>query len=386
MWSPDRREHPERPVRPVASAAWLRTRRPGRARPVHGRCGGDHDGRPVGFAEDLVLYYRVLEQGYDCAFGTRFGQGGKVTTTRVSKLILNRVANAVIRVLFQHGYNDTTNAFKAYRRHVIDQLQPLLSNHFNLTVELPLKAIVRGYSYAVVPVSWTNRRHGVSKLNLQEMGSRYLFIVLYVWLEHHLSRGDYRRRDAPPDVRQTRPADRDHAAFESPRRARPASAESRGGRRSRRPVDEVQRPVEHLRVHTRKVAAKDADADELHAAEEEDGEQNPDAERRVDSSGQRRTKITNAAAALTLATNIPNQLATASGTSENAESASNASRASAGYEAPRPLRRAARRYSIGTWSYPTHATMPRRNRRRSGIARSASTTRRDMRRKSPACP
>ena len=94
--------------------------------------------------------------------------------------ILNRIANEVIRFLFQHGYNDTTNAFKAYRRYVIDQLQPLLSNHFNLTVELPLKATVRGFSYAVVPVSWTNRRHGVSKLNLQEMGSRYLFIVFYV--------------------------------------------------------------------------------------------------------------------------------------------------------------------------------------------------------------
>ena len=78
-------------------------------------------------------------------------------------------------------------------REVIEQLQPLLSNHFNLTVELPLKAVVRGFTYAIVPVTWTNRRHGVSKLKLQEMGSRYLFIVLYVWLEHHLSRGDYRK-------------------------------------------------------------------------------------------------------------------------------------------------------------------------------------------------
>jgi len=79
----------------------------------------------------------------------------------------------------------------------IDEIQPLLSNHFNLTVEMPLKAIVRGYTYAIVPISWTNRRHGASKLKLQEMGSRYLFIVLYVWLEHHLSRGDYRRGDIP---------------------------------------------------------------------------------------------------------------------------------------------------------------------------------------------
>jgi dolichol-phosphate mannosyltransferase len=144
---------------------------------------------------DLVLYYRVLEQGYDCAFGTRFGSGGQAQGYPLPKLVLNRFANAGIRALFQHGYGDTTNAFKAYRRPVINQLQPLLSNHFNLTVELPLKAVVRGFRYAVVPVTWTNRRTGTSKLRLHEMGSRYLFIVLYVWLEAHLSRGDYRRKD-----------------------------------------------------------------------------------------------------------------------------------------------------------------------------------------------
>jgi dolichol-phosphate mannosyltransferase len=146
---------------------------------------------------DLILYYRVLEQGYDCAFGTRFGAGGRAYDYPKPKLALNRIVNTGIRFLFQHGYNDTTNAFKAYRRHVIDQLQPLLSNHFNLTVELPLKAVVRGFTYAVVPLTWTNRRYGASKLRLQEMGSRYLFIVLYVWLEAHLTRGDYRRHDLP---------------------------------------------------------------------------------------------------------------------------------------------------------------------------------------------
>lgn len=144
---------------------------------------------------DLILYYRVLEQGYDCAFGTRFGNGGQVHDYPRFKLIMNRLVNLGIRFLFRHGYNDTTNAFKAYRRDVIEQVQPLLSHHFNLTVEIPLKAITRGYNFAVVPVSWTNRQHGVSKLRLQEMGSRYAFIILYVWLEHHLSRGDYRRTD-----------------------------------------------------------------------------------------------------------------------------------------------------------------------------------------------
>ena len=144
---------------------------------------------------DVVLYYRVLEAGYDCAFGSRFMPGAHVHDYPKLKLLMNRVVNLGIRALFRHGYNDTTNAFKAYRREVIEHVHPLVSPHFNLTVELPLKAATRGFSYAIVPTSWRNRAAGESKLQLNEMGSRYLFIVLYVFLEHHLTRGDYRRRD-----------------------------------------------------------------------------------------------------------------------------------------------------------------------------------------------
>jgi dolichol-phosphate mannosyltransferase len=142
---------------------------------------------------DLIRYHELLEQGYDCVFGSRFMRESEVHDYPRFKLILNRLANSFIRVLFRHGFNDTTNAFKAYRREVIATIQPLLSNHFNLTVEIPLKAVVRGHSFAVIPISWRNRTTGESKLAIQEMGSRYLFIVLYVFLEHHLSRGDYRR-------------------------------------------------------------------------------------------------------------------------------------------------------------------------------------------------
>jgi dolichol-phosphate mannosyltransferase len=153
---------------------------------------------------DLVLYYRVLEAGYDCAFGSRFMPGAQVSGYPLPKRILNRLANAVIRLLFRHGYNDTTNAFKAYRREVVLAIKPLLSNHFNLTVEMPLKAVVRGFSYAIVPTSWRGRSDGESKLALREMGSRYVFIVLYVFLEHHLSRGDYRRDDYDRNARRER--------------------------------------------------------------------------------------------------------------------------------------------------------------------------------------
>ena len=149
---------------------------------------------------DLVGYYRRLEQGSECVFGSRFMPGGQVVDYPVHKLVINRLANWFIAGLFGIALTDTTNAFKCYRRHVIEGLGPLISPHFNLTVEMPLKAIVRGFSYDVIPIRWQNRETGVSKLKLKEMGSRYLFIVLYVWMEKCLSRGDYRRAEASPQA------------------------------------------------------------------------------------------------------------------------------------------------------------------------------------------
>ena len=143
--------------------------------------------------EDVVRYWQTLNQGYDCVFGSRFIMGGKVIDYPRFKLILNRVVNKFIQAIFLIKLNDVTNAFKAYRTSVIKGCSPLISPHFNLTVELPLKSIIRGYSWVVIPISWSNRESGVTKLKLKEMGSRYLFIILYCWLELRLSRGDYKK-------------------------------------------------------------------------------------------------------------------------------------------------------------------------------------------------
>jgi dolichol-phosphate mannosyltransferase len=145
-------------------------------------------------SRDVVRYWQKLNEGYDCVFGSRFIKGGKVVDYPPVKLLINRLANQFLRLLFGIRLNDTTNAFKAYRREVIDGCRPLIAPHFNLTVEIPLKAIVRGFSWTVLPITWRNRQTGIAKLKIKEMGSRYLFICLYIWLEKNLSRGDYRRR------------------------------------------------------------------------------------------------------------------------------------------------------------------------------------------------
>ncbi|TWT86082.1 glycosyltransferase family 2 protein [Neorhodopirellula pilleata] len=140
---------------------------------------------------DVVRYWNLLNEGWDCVFGSRFMKGGGVIDYPWLKLRVNRLANLFIKVIFRIKLNDTTNAFKAYRRTTLDGCRPFLSPHFNLTVELPLKSIVRGYTWTTIPITWRNRRSGVAKLKMKEMGSRYFFIVAYVWLERYFSRGDY---------------------------------------------------------------------------------------------------------------------------------------------------------------------------------------------------
>ena len=166
--------------------------------------------------QDAVIYYRKLEEGFDCAFGSRFIRGAKVIDYPPHKLLLNRLANWFIKTLFGFRFNDITNAFKCYRREVIEGMQPLISPHFNLTVEMPLKAIVRGYSYAVSPICWTNRKTGMSKLKIREMGSRYLFIVLYLWLEKRLSRGDYHRETLKAEAEALSASAAEHARHATP--------------------------------------------------------------------------------------------------------------------------------------------------------------------------
>jgi len=144
--------------------------------------------------KDLINYWNKLQQGYECAFGSRFIEGGKVLEYPYIKLIANRIVNTMIRYAFKIKCNDVTNAFKMYRSEVIEGCKPFISPHFNLTVEIPLKAIIRGFSWTVVPISWRNRTKGVAKLKLREMGSRYFFIIAYLWLEKYFSRGDYRRK------------------------------------------------------------------------------------------------------------------------------------------------------------------------------------------------
>jgi len=136
--------------------------------------------------KDVVTCYRKIEEGYDCAFGSRFVKGSKVQHYPPVKLLFNRLGNAVIRLMFLTPHNDLTNAFKVYRRHVIEGIGPLYACHFNITIEMSLSALIRRYSIAAFPINWSGRTWGQSNLRIREMGRRYVCTLLKIWFERLL--------------------------------------------------------------------------------------------------------------------------------------------------------------------------------------------------------
>lgn len=136
--------------------------------------------------DDLVRCYRTLEEGYDCVFGSRFIKGSQVTHYPPLKLFVNRLVSLLIRAMFMTSHNDLTNAFKLYRRKVIDSITPLHAAHFNITIEMSLSALIREYRIATIPITWQGRSWGSSNLKLREMGRRYLATLLKVWFERLL--------------------------------------------------------------------------------------------------------------------------------------------------------------------------------------------------------
>lgn len=140
--------------------------------------------------EDIVRYYRKIEEGYDCVYGSRFMKESKVTDYPKYKLVVNRIVNKFLQIIFATNHNDLTNAFKAYRSYVIKNIQPLQACHFNITIELSLSALIRNYKIAVIPINWYGRKWGQSNLKLRAMGRRYLATLIKIWFERVLIHDD----------------------------------------------------------------------------------------------------------------------------------------------------------------------------------------------------
>jgi dolichol-phosphate mannosyltransferase len=149
---------------------------------------GDQSDHP----QDVVRYYQVIGEGYDCVFGSRFIKGASVNNYPKVKLIVNRIVNRSAQVMFWTHLNDLTNAFKAYRREVVQHCGPYRACHFNITLEMSLSALISGYKIKQIPIQWEGRTWGSSNLRMREMGRRYLCTLLMLFFQRVLMSDDVR--------------------------------------------------------------------------------------------------------------------------------------------------------------------------------------------------
>jgi len=133
--------------------------------------------------EDIPKLVRKIEEGYDVVYGSRFIKGGFTEGYPRLKLIANRLFNNVVRLLFGIKHKDITNAFKAYRKEVLEEIGNLEAEGFDLTIEIPLKAHILGFRSTEVPVNWYGRRKGEAKLKLSRNALVYgkRLLKLSIW-------------------------------------------------------------------------------------------------------------------------------------------------------------------------------------------------------------
>ncbi|MDD5446391.1 MAG: flippase-like domain-containing protein [Methanocellales archaeon] len=134
---------------------------------------------------DLLKLVKKIEEGYDIAYGSRFIKGSSVEDYPITKIFANRIFNNVVRFLFGISHKDVTNAFKAYKRKVLETIgiENMEAEGFDLTVEIPLKAHILGFKSAEVPVNWYGRKRGIVKLKLSENALVYgkRLLKLFFW-------------------------------------------------------------------------------------------------------------------------------------------------------------------------------------------------------------
>ena len=135
--------------------------------------------------DNLKEYFEICKNNLniDAVFGSRFIKDSKVVNYPKKKLFFNRIFNNLVKIIFFSNYNDFTNAFKIYKKSILLNLKPIVSENFNVFLELPLKIISRKYNYKVITIKWYNRKKGEAKFKIKELGSMYVFTLIYCWIE-----------------------------------------------------------------------------------------------------------------------------------------------------------------------------------------------------------
>ncbi|MGB0970008.1 MAG: polyprenol monophosphomannose synthase [Mycobacterium sp.] len=117
--------------------------------------------------EELHRLLEAIDAGADVVIGSRYVDGGEVRNWPRRRLVLSRTANSYSRILLGVDIHDITAGYRAYRREVLEKigLAAVDSRGYGFQVDLTWRSINAGFTVVEVPITFTEREHGVSKMD-----------------------------------------------------------------------------------------------------------------------------------------------------------------------------------------------------------------------------
>lgn len=137
-------------------------------------------------AFDIPVLIGALDEGSDVVAGSRYMRGGRIVGNTL-KQRLSRLYGLLVRAVGGPPIHDVSNAFKAYRRAVVEAT-PTVAVSYDVSVELTVKAHQAGFRVSEVPTTWTNREVGESNWRFGRELKRYWRWLRLAWLGKPRSR------------------------------------------------------------------------------------------------------------------------------------------------------------------------------------------------------
>ena len=119
--------------------------------------------------DPLVIPRMIKEtQNHDLVLGSRYIPGGQIVNWNTARRLLSRFGNIYARAVLGLPYRDLTGGFKCFKRHVLENidLDSLSSVGYNFQIETTHKAHLAGHKINEIPITFTERKEGKSKINL----------------------------------------------------------------------------------------------------------------------------------------------------------------------------------------------------------------------------
>lgn len=147
---------------------------------------------------DDIPRLREAAQGADCALGSRYLNGIRIINWPLNRLMLSKGAATYVRVVTGMPFTDPTGGYKCFRRRALEaiNLDEIQSNGYSFQIEMTHRLWRQGYQIVEVPIIFTERREGASKMSGHIVREAF-FMVWKLWLQNGGRRSPRARHDRP---------------------------------------------------------------------------------------------------------------------------------------------------------------------------------------------